>query len=92
MNLSKFNIFTEYFSFDCSAMSDSVESGLLRGRPFGGVNILINNKIRDICKTVYCSDRYAIVKIANYIIVSVYQPCAGTVNRLSICEDLLADI
>jgi len=29
--------FTDYFSFGSSAMSRHVESGMLRGRPFGGV-------------------------------------------------------
>jgi Reverse transcriptase (RNA-dependent DNA polymerase) len=91
-NLDKFNIFSDYYSFGCSAMSSNVETGLLRGRPFGGVSFLVNNKIRNICKTVHCSERYAIVKIANYIIVSIYLPCVGTADRLSVCEDLFADV
>ena len=40
-NLHKFSIFKDYFSFGCSAMSSTVESGIMRGRPFGGVMILI---------------------------------------------------
>jgi len=39
-NLFKLDKFTEYFTFGCSAMSKTVESGILRGRPFGGVSIL----------------------------------------------------
>ena len=70
-NLAKFDVFSSYSAFGCSAMSDTIESGLLRGRPFGGVSILINNNIRYLCKTITCSERYAIVKVANYIIVSI---------------------
>ena len=37
-NLDKFNNhFTEYFSFGSTAMSNQVELGILRGRPFGGL-------------------------------------------------------
>jgi len=41
-NLTKFDVsFINYFTFGCSAMSRAVESGILRGRPFGGVMIMI---------------------------------------------------
>ena len=36
-NMYKFDKFVDYFSFGCSVMSNSVEAGLQRGRPFGGV-------------------------------------------------------
>jgi len=45
-NLCKFETyFSSYFLFGSSAMSNCLESGMLRGRPFGGVVALI--------KTVY---------------------------------------
>ena len=91
-NLNKLDVFSSYSAFGCSAMSDTVESGVLRGRPFGGVSILINNNIRYLCKTITCSERYAIVKVANYIIASIYLPCVGTIDRLLICEDILNGI
>ena len=41
-NLNKFDdAFTEYFTFGCSAMSKTLESGMLRGRPFGGIMIMV---------------------------------------------------
>ena len=47
-NLDKFDkYFSDYFSFGCSAMSTAVETGMLRGRPFGGVMTLINKKIKE---------------------------------------------
>ena len=91
-NLNKLDTFTDYFNFGSSAMSNSVQSGLLRSRPFGALSILSNNTLPNLCKTVNCCDRFAFVEIANYIIVSVYLPCVGTVNRLNICEDLLEDV
>ena len=52
-NLSVFdNHFTDYFSVGCSAMAKNVECGMLRGRPFGSVITLVNNKFRKHTKMV----------------------------------------
>jgi len=59
----------------------SLASGILRGRPFGGVVTLINNRLRSITETVCCDERYSIVMVANHFIVNVYLPCVEqTVN------------
>ena len=45
-NMDKFDtFFPDFFSFGCSAMNKQVDSGMLRGRPFGGVVTLINNSL-----------------------------------------------
>jgi len=84
--------FYDYFSFGCSAMSKCVESGVLVGRPFGGVNSLINKKLRHVTETICCHERYTVIKVLNYLIVNVYLPCVGSVDRLLICSDIFADI
>jgi len=89
-NFDKF--FSDFFSFGCSAMSKQVDSGILRGRPFGGVVTLINNRLRSITETICCDERYSIVRVANYLIVNVYLPCVGTSDRLLICDDVFENI
>jgi exonuclease III len=92
VNLHKFDDnYANYFSFGCSAMSKNVESGMLSGRPFGGVMCLVNNNLRKLSETIYCSERFAVIKVCNCIIINVYLPCVGTADRLLICEDLLTD-
>jgi len=92
-NLFKFDdYFTDYFSFGCSAMTKCVQSGVLTGRPFGGVITVVNKRLRKITETVCCHERYNIIRISNYLIINVYMPCAGTADRLLICSDILADI
>ena len=91
-NLCKFDIFKGYFSFGCSAMSECVSSGILRGRPFGGVITLIDNDLRAVTRTIHSSERYSIVKVNNYIIINIYLPCVGTDNRPLICQDIFNDI
>jgi len=92
-NLHKFDdFFPDYFSFGCSAMTNRVQSGILFGRPYGGVMSLISNKLRKITETVCCSERYTVIRVANYLIVNVYLPCTGTPGRLLSYEDILAEI
>jgi len=74
------------------AMSKSIERGILIGRPFGGVAILIKNSLRSVAQTIYCADRYVIVKIRNYLIVCIYLPCTGTADRLLLCSTIFYDI
>lgn len=91
-NLNKFDKYHNYFTFGCSAMDKVIESGMLKGRPFGGVLMMINSDLRSISKTIYCSERFCIVKISDSIFINVYLPCKGTINRLGIIEDLFAEI
>ena len=44
-NLPQLVSFQGYFSFGLSAMNHVVEAGVLRGRPYGGVAVLINEHL-----------------------------------------------
>ena len=91
-NLNKFDIFSNYFAFGTSAMSSAVESGILYGRPFGGVMALINNNLRPYTQSVFSNDRCTIIKLFNYVIINVYLPCSGSPDRLLILDNLLSEI
>ncbi len=91
-NLSNFDVFSDYFLIGSSAMSKAIESGILIGRPFGCVAILIKNSLRNVTQTISCADRYVIVKIRNYLIVCIYLPCTGTTDRLLLCNTIFDDI
>jgi exonuclease III len=91
-NLNKFSeSFPDYICFGSSALSSSVESGILRGRPFGGVMALVNNKLCSITETLFRADRCTVVKVADLIIINFYLPCSGTVDRQIVCQDTLAE-
>ena len=65
-------------------MRCAVESGLLYGRPFGGVAVLVNNKFA-------CSvDRYIILSLGNTLIVNLHLPC--TVDRIDNIENIIFDV
>ena len=87
-NLNKFDShFTNYFSFGCSAMSTIVQTGMLRGRPFGGVISLVKNSLRSITHTIHCDDRFAIIKIGNCL-----SALRWIYYREIVCEDLLSEV
>ncbi len=92
-NLSNFDIYNKkYFTFGSSAMHSAVESGMLRGRPAGGIMMMISNKLRKCTQTIFCAERFCIVKVADCIFVNVYFPCVGTHDRLLIIDDMIAQI
>jgi len=80
--------FTDYFAFGSSAMLSSIASGMLHGRPFGGVMTLISNNLRKYTETIYSDERFVIVKIGQHLFVNVYFPCSGTVERLVVYENV----
>ena len=92
-NLHRFDDhFSGYFSFGSSAMAARIESGILFGRPFGGVTFLIKKCLRTCIEKIHSDERYAVIKIGNYLCFNVYFPCVGTRDRFLLCEALLNDI
>ena len=89
-NLSRFDgDFPQYTCFGSSAMSSCVESGVLRGRPFGGVMTLVSNHLQSCTEVVTATDRYVIVAVGDLVVINVYLPCVGTIDRLGICDELI---
>lgn len=73
-NLNKFNKFTDYSFYGCSAMDKTLTQSVLRGRPYGGVGLLIKN---DVCPGISfhtCSERFTVIVLENLLFVSVYLP------------------
>jgi len=81
-NLGRFDVeFPRYICFGSSAMRSCVESGVLYGRPFGGVSVLVNKRLQQYTEIVCCSDRYVAVIVGNVLIFNIYFPCVGTPDR-----------
>ena len=92
-NLDKFSVdFPGYFSFGASAMDRAVEVGILRGRPYGGVMVLLKHELSHLTQTLCANERLIVIKMHNLLLFNVYFPCAGTVNRGLIFEELCDQI
>jgi hypothetical protein len=92
-NLNKFEEnFPSYMCFGSSAMSSQVESGILRGRPFGGLMTLVDKSLLHCTEIVCAAERYVIVTIGNILLINVYMPCVGVVDRNLVCESILDNV
>jgi len=92
------NLFTlnslsdDYFVFGSSAMNECINTGPLVGRPFGGTAFIISKKCISVTHCLVTQDRYTAIKLANWLFITVYFPCVGTVNRDLLYCDLLAEV
>ena len=90
-NLYKFDEnFPQYLCFGSSAMNECVQTGVLRGRPFGGVMTLINRKLK--AEVICAADRFVIVTVGDLLIINVYLPCAGSRDRNFEYPDVLNNL
>jgi exonuclease III len=81
-NLHKLNsLSSEYFVYASSAITECVNSGPLVCRPFGGTAIVVNKKFASITTAIASSERFTVIKLAEWLFITVYLPSAGTTNR-----------
>ena len=92
-NLGRFDEdFPQYLCFGSSAMNATVDRGVLRGRPYGGVMTLVSNKLQKITKVICATDRYVVVTVGSTLFVNVYFPCVGLADRLCIYEEVIDNL
>jgi len=80
----KLNTFCDtHIGFSVSSMTDSVQSSILRGRPFGGVGMLIKKDIAVNMKCLLNTDRCIVLQIDSILFCNVYLPPAGSVRYIN---------
>ena len=87
--LQLYQIFPDYICFGDSAMVNTVSSGVLRGRPFGGVVTVLKKSLMPCTTTIATNDRYVIIRVAGWILVNIYLPCVGKNDRWTISFNTL---
>jgi len=94
-NINMSNILSlsdNYYCLCTSAMEDAIQSGILRGRPFGGVAILFRNDLSHAVK-IALSERYIIARISNVFFINIYAPAANTkYDQLSELQKIISEI
>jgi len=73
-------------------MNDCNNTGPLVGRPFGGTAFIISKKCIYITNCLVTQDRYTAIKLTNWLFITVYIPCVGTIIRDLLYCDLLAEV
>ena len=91
--MSKLANFNNNYSFcGLSAMSDSISSGVLSGRPYGGTGIMIKNDLDKYVTFRKYGDRFCIVAIQKTVFISVYLPSSSTPNDEAIVADTISKV
>ena len=92
-NLSKLKLFSNrYISYGISAMEQTVNRCVLKGRPWGGVCTLIRSTFGGKVIFVKCSERYVVIKLDSLLLINVYLPTI--VNDADLCtmQSIFAEI
>jgi hypothetical protein len=73
-------------------MNSCVDSGPLIGRPFGGSAMLINKKHVYHAVNIIASERFTAIKLFNWLLITVYLPCVGTLQRELLYSELIVEL
>jgi len=92
-NMYKIHNLSRNYSFmGSSAMGDEVSSGILVGRPFGGVGILIKT---DIVKNINMHierEYFELIVAGRLVVISLYLPCVKNDNDCNKIDNIIDDI
>ena len=92
-NMHKIENFSEdYLFYGVSAMESTISSGVLVGRPYGGVGILIKSKYGHLVTYCEAKDRFVILAVGKTILINIYFPSCKVEQDRSIFMDTLASI
>ena len=80
------NLAHGYSCFSVSSMDSVLETCLLRGRPFGGLAILVKENHHSCCALIASNDRLIAIVYNDILIINVYFPCS---SRLSFKDETL---
>ncbi len=81
-----------YTCFSVSSMESQTSAGLLRGRPFGGLAILVKESLRKFCSVVQANERFIAVKFCDVLLINVYFPCSSRQDYKDISIDILSQL
>ena len=87
------NISPDYTCYGVSAMEQAVSAGLLKGRPFGGVNILVHKSLNGVVSHASPFERVVSIELCGILFMNVYMPCEdGSVAALNLVHEILANV
>ena len=92
--LYRFNdiIGPDYFCFSFSSMGLTCSSDVLRGRPFGGLAIIVKRDYINVCECVFESDRLVAILLNKVLIVNVYFPCSSKTDVKEVTLEVLGQL
>ena len=87
------NFSDNYLCYLCSPMDKVLSTGILRGRPYGGVAIMVRVDTGAHSSLVAKSDRFIAVRIDSFLLINIYASSANSQDdKFLIDADLLSEI
>ncbi len=87
------NCSDNYMCYFSSPMDRVISTGILRGRPYGGVAIMIRNDLSVHSSIVAKGDRFIVVRLGLLLLVNIYASSANSQdNKYAADADLLSEI
>ena len=93
-DLTKVNNFDARFvGISSSAMSNAISKGVLVGRPYGGMGVLVSKGLMNQFKGISITERLIVISIGDILICNVYLPnCTVSETYDDSMLQLLAEI
>jgi len=89
-DLARINNFCNNFiGLSSSAMDHAISCGVLRGRPHGGIGILVNKRLASCLRCILLDERIIIISIGSMLLVNLYLP---TLNSADAYKETVTDI
>lgn len=85
-------ISNQYTCVSSSAMEDIIGRGVLRGRPFGGVAVLVDNSLAHSLKILMKMERLIAVQLKNCLLINVYFPTVSNNAYIDILSELIGAV
>jgi len=82
----------DYICVGISAMNTALSNDVLRGRPFGGVAVLVCDIYRKRLTICKCAKRFVILLVNKVAFVNIYLPGYRDANDAQLVSDLLEEI
>ena len=70
-------------------MEESLSRSVLKGRPYGGVGILINSGLTKLISHHICKERFVVLVIGEVILINVYLPNVSSDYDLNVVMMIL---
>ena len=92
--LHKFNAIDDDFMSVCtSAMSNVLPMGIRRGRPYGGIGILLRKSLLPTYRCIAKRERFIAILVTDVMFVNVYLPCISNLEEYEeALECILSDL
>jgi exonuclease III len=89
-DLDRLTVNDDFVVYGCSAMDEVICKGPLRGRPFGGLAILVRKSFAVSATLVRASERYMILTVDDITLCNIYLPCNSVRNYADVFADTLS--